>query len=162
MKKEKELLVAIASQKGGVGKSVFTVLLASVLHYRKDVRVADSLDVRYRAQATGRLCSEWNLSLPPGEDEMSPGFRQEEGQVRIDTPSLTLICAHNADDLWVGPVVATVQTDRGAEAVTQGWSLVFVKDLDPEAETMPARQSRGTLASCIALISSPTRIVSGP
>ena len=35
MKKEKELLVAIASQKGGVGKSVFTVLLASVLHYRK-------------------------------------------------------------------------------------------------------------------------------
>ena len=33
--KEKELLVAIASQKGGVGKSVFTVLLASVLHYRK-------------------------------------------------------------------------------------------------------------------------------
>ncbi len=40
MKKEKELLVAIASQKGGVGKSVFTVLLASVLHYRKGVRVA--------------------------------------------------------------------------------------------------------------------------
>ena len=35
MKKEKELLVAVASQKGGVGKSVFTVLLASVLHYRK-------------------------------------------------------------------------------------------------------------------------------
>ncbi len=34
------MLVAIASQKGGVGKSVFTVLLASVLHYRKDVRVA--------------------------------------------------------------------------------------------------------------------------
>jgi len=37
MKKE---LVAIASQKGGVGKSVFTVLLASVLHYRKGMRVA--------------------------------------------------------------------------------------------------------------------------
>ena len=37
MKKEKELLVAIASQKGGVGKSVFT---ASVLHYRKGMRVA--------------------------------------------------------------------------------------------------------------------------
>ena len=28
MKEEKELLVAVASQKGGVGKSVFTVLLA--------------------------------------------------------------------------------------------------------------------------------------
>ena len=37
MKKE---LVAIASPKGGVGKSVFTVLLASVLHYRKCMRVA--------------------------------------------------------------------------------------------------------------------------
>lgn len=35
MKKEKELLVAVASQKGGVGKSVFTVLLASVLHYHR-------------------------------------------------------------------------------------------------------------------------------
>ena len=40
MKKEKELLVAVASQKGGVGKSVFTVLLASVLHYHKGLRVA--------------------------------------------------------------------------------------------------------------------------
>ncbi|MDC1884673.1 ParA family protein [Bacteroides uniformis] len=30
----------MASQKGGVGKSVFTVLLASVLHYRKGMRVA--------------------------------------------------------------------------------------------------------------------------
>ena len=40
MKEEKELLVAVASQKGGVGKSVFTVLLASVLHYRKGLRVA--------------------------------------------------------------------------------------------------------------------------
>lgn len=35
-----ELLIAVASQKGGVGKSVFTVLLASVLHYRKGFRVA--------------------------------------------------------------------------------------------------------------------------
>ena len=37
MKKE-PLLIAIASQKGGVGKSVFTVLLASILHYRKGYR----------------------------------------------------------------------------------------------------------------------------
>ncbi len=34
MKKE-PLLIAVASQKGGVGKSVFTVLLASILHYGK-------------------------------------------------------------------------------------------------------------------------------
>ena len=38
MKKE-PLLIAIASQKGGVGKSTFTVLLASILHYRKGYRV---------------------------------------------------------------------------------------------------------------------------
>lgn len=38
MKKE-PLLIAVASQKGGVGKSVFTVLLASILHYRKGYRV---------------------------------------------------------------------------------------------------------------------------
>ena len=49
MKKEKELLVAVASQKGGVGKSVFTVLLASVLHYHK------------KRDACGRVV---DLSLP--------------------------------------------------------------------------------------------------
>lgn len=38
MKKE-PLLIAVASQKGGVGKSVFTVLLAGILHYRKGYRV---------------------------------------------------------------------------------------------------------------------------
>ena len=40
MKKEKELLVCHRQPEGGVGKSVFTVLLASVLHYRKGMRVA--------------------------------------------------------------------------------------------------------------------------
>lgn len=115
-----------------------SVVLDCALHgieYRKAVRVADGLDVQYRVRATGRLCSEWNLSLPAGDDGMRPGFRLEEGQVTVETPSLTLVCAHDADDLWVGPVVATVQTDRGAEAVTQGWSLVFVKDLDAGTET---------------------------
>lgn len=38
MKKE-PLFIAFASQKGGVGKSVFTVLTASILHYRKGYRV---------------------------------------------------------------------------------------------------------------------------
>ena len=34
MKKE-PLLIAFASQKGGVGKSAFTVLVASILHYQE-------------------------------------------------------------------------------------------------------------------------------
>lgn len=38
MKKE-PLFIAFASQKGGVGKSAFTVLTASILHYRKGYRV---------------------------------------------------------------------------------------------------------------------------
>lgn len=37
--KTEPLLIAIASQKGGVGKSAFTVLVASILHYRKGYRV---------------------------------------------------------------------------------------------------------------------------
>ena len=40
MKTEKELLVAISSHTGWVGKSVFAVLLARVLHYRTELRVA--------------------------------------------------------------------------------------------------------------------------
>ena len=39
MKKE-PLFIAFASQKGGVGKSVFTVLAASILHYRRGYRVS--------------------------------------------------------------------------------------------------------------------------
>ena len=38
MKKE-PLFIAFASQKGGVGKSAFTVLVASILYYRKGYRV---------------------------------------------------------------------------------------------------------------------------
>lgn len=38
MKKE-PLLIAFASQKGGVGKSAFTVLVASILHYQKGLKV---------------------------------------------------------------------------------------------------------------------------
>lgn len=38
MKKE-PLFIAFASQKGGVGKSAFTVLAASILHYQKGYRV---------------------------------------------------------------------------------------------------------------------------
>lgn len=38
MKKE-PLFIAFASQKGGIGKSAFTVLAASILHYRKGYRV---------------------------------------------------------------------------------------------------------------------------
>lgn len=37
--KTEPLLIAVASQKGGVGKSAFTVLVASILHYRKGYRV---------------------------------------------------------------------------------------------------------------------------
>jgi MinD-like ATPase involved in chromosome partitioning or flagellar assembly len=41
MKSEnKTVFVAFSSQKGGVGKSAFTVLAASVLHYRLGYQVA--------------------------------------------------------------------------------------------------------------------------
>ena len=39
MKKKEPLLIAFASQKGGVGKSAFTVLVASILHYQKGLKV---------------------------------------------------------------------------------------------------------------------------
>lgn len=41
--KEKQVFVSVCSQKGGVGKSTFTVLLASWLHYvlGRDVLVVD-------------------------------------------------------------------------------------------------------------------------
>lgn len=41
--KEKQVFFSVCSQKGGVGKSTFTVLLASWLHYvlGRDVLVVD-------------------------------------------------------------------------------------------------------------------------
>jgi cellulose biosynthesis protein BcsQ len=39
MKKE-TMFVAMSNQKGGVGKSAFTILLAGYLHYMKNLNVA--------------------------------------------------------------------------------------------------------------------------
>ena len=54
MKKE-PLLIAFASQKGGVGKSAFTVLVASILHYQKGLKVGvvdcDSLPAQHLPDA---------------------------------------------------------------------------------------------------------------
>ena len=38
--KQKTLFVAFSTQKGGAGKTTFTVLAASYLHYIKDYNVA--------------------------------------------------------------------------------------------------------------------------
>jgi|GEM_PF-1543127 len=38
--KQKPLFIAFSTQKGGVGKSTFTVLVASYLHYLKGLNVA--------------------------------------------------------------------------------------------------------------------------
>jgi len=38
--KKQPVIIAFSTQKGGVGKSTFTVLLASILHYRLDYNVA--------------------------------------------------------------------------------------------------------------------------
>jgi len=38
--KKKPLFVAFSSQKGGVGKSTFTTLVASTMHYRLGYNVA--------------------------------------------------------------------------------------------------------------------------
>ena len=87
MKKEKELLVAVASQKGGVGKSVFTVLLASVLHYHKGLRVAvvdcDS------PQHSIALMRERDIENVMKNDDLKVGlYRQHE---RIQKPAYPVI-----------------------------------------------------------------------
>ena len=77
MKKEKELLVAIASQKGGVGKSVFTVLLASVLHYRKGLRVA-VVDCDYPQHSIALMRERDMESVMKNDDLKVSLYRQHE------------------------------------------------------------------------------------
>ena len=87
MKKEKELLVAVASQKGGVGKSVFTVLLASVLHYRKDVRVA-VVDCDYPQHSIALMRERDMESVMKNDDLKVNLYRQYE---RIRKPAYPVI-----------------------------------------------------------------------
>jgi len=77
MKKEKELLVAVASQKGGVGKSVFTVLLASVLHYRKGLRVA-VVDCDYPQHSIALMRERDMESVMKNDDLKVSLYRQHE------------------------------------------------------------------------------------
>ena len=87
MKKEKELLVAIASQKGGVGKSVFTVLLASVLHYRKGLRVA-VVDCDYPQHSIALMRERDMESVMKNDDLKVSLYRQHE---RIRKPAYPVI-----------------------------------------------------------------------
>ena len=87
MKKEKELLVAIASQKGGVGKSVFTVLLASVLHYRKGLRVA-VVDCDSPQHSIALMCERDMENVMKNDDLKVNLYRQYE---RIRKPAYPVI-----------------------------------------------------------------------
>ena len=87
MKKEKELLVAVASQKGGVGKSVFTVLLASVLHYRKGLRVA-VVDCDYPQHSIALMRERDMESVMKNDDLKVSLYRQHE---RIRKPAYPVI-----------------------------------------------------------------------
>ncbi len=70
-------MVAVASQKGGVGKSVFTVLLASVLHYRKGLRVA-VVDCDYPQHSIALMRERDMESVMKNDDLKVSLYRQHE------------------------------------------------------------------------------------
>lgn len=146
MKKEKELLVAIASQKGGVGKSVFTVLLASVLHYRKDVRVAvvdcDS------PQHSIALMRERDMENVMKNDDLKVNlYRQYE---RIRKPAYPVIKSDpekGVEDLRrymdeKGETFDIVLFDLPGTLRSEGWSILLLR------WTTFSSRSRRTTSSC--------------
>ena len=134
MKKEKELLVAIASQKGGVGKSVFTVLLASVLHYRKDVRVAvvdcDS------PQHSIALMRERDMENVMKNDDLKVNlYRQYE---RIRKPAYPVI----KSDPEKGRLSISCSSTFPERSAARGWFIPLPR------WTISLSRSRRTISSC--------------
>ena len=80
-------IIAVANQKGGVGKSVFTVLLASVLHYRKGLRVA-VVDCDYPQHSIALMRERDMESVMKNDDLKVSLYRQHE---RIRKPAYPVI-----------------------------------------------------------------------
>ena len=61
--KKKPLFVAFSSQKGGVGKSTFTTLVASTMHYRLGYNVA-VFDADFRKHSLLKMKTvNWQLEM---------------------------------------------------------------------------------------------------
>ena len=146
MKKEKELLVAVASQKGGVGKSVFTVLLASVLHYRKGLRVA-VVDCDYPQHSIALMRERDMESVMKNDDLKVNLYRQYE---RIRKPAYPVIKSDPekaVEDLHrymdeKGETFDIVLFDLPGTLRSEGWSILL-----PRWTTFSSR-SRRTTSSC--------------
>ncbi len=146
MKKEKELLVAVASQKGGVGKSVFTVLLASVLHYRKGLRVA-VVDCDYPQHSIALMRERDMESVMKNDDLKVSLYRQHE---RIRKPAYPVI---KSDPEKAVEDLHRYMDERGKLSIScfstfpersaaRGWSILL-----PRWTTFSSR-SRRTTSSC--------------
>ena len=81
-KKKEPLFVALSNQKGGVGKSTLTILLASYFHYRKGRNVL-VVDCDY-PQHSIRDIREWDIkTVEKNEKLQGKLLEQFEGSDRI-------------------------------------------------------------------------------
>jgi 4-alpha-glucanotransferase len=97
--------------------------------FEKTVRVGAELEVHYSTgEAQGRLCSEWNLSLPLDESG-HPAIGENPGCLSVSSGWLNLRAKHNADEVWVEQIFSASNTEAGVELAPQGWSFVFAKDV---------------------------------
>lgn len=143
MKKEKELLVAIASQKGGVGKSVFTVLLASVLHYRKDVRVAvvdcDS------PQHSIALMRERDMENVMKNDDLKVNLYRQYERIRIRSSKATRKRGwKTCGVIWTkkGRLSISCSSTFPERSAARGWFIPLPR------WTISLSRSRRTISSC--------------
>ncbi len=146
MKKEKELLVAVASQKGGVGKSVFTVLLASVLHYRKGLRVA-VVDCDYPQHSIALMRERDMESVMKNDDLKVSLYRQHERIRKLAYPVIKSDPEKAVEDLRrymdeKGELSISCFSTFPERSAARGWSILLLR------WTTFSSRSRRTTSSC--------------
>lgn len=75
MEKRKTLFVAFSSQKGGVGKSTFTAILASTLHYSRGLNIA-VFDCDYPQHSLGQMRQRDQTAIMQNEIFKNLAFQQ--------------------------------------------------------------------------------------
>jgi hypothetical protein len=141
MKKEKELLVAVASQKGGVGKSVFTVLLASVLHYRKGLRVA-VVDCDY-PQHSIALMRERDMESVMKNDDLKVSLYRQHERIRT-SKAIRKRRWRTCVVIWTkrGKLSISCFSTFPERSAARGWSILLLR------WTTFSSRSRRTTSSC--------------
>ena len=146
-------IIAVASGKGGVGKSLVTSMLAVAMR-RKGYRTA-ILD----ADITGpSVPQEFGLHQMAQGNEL--GIFPVQTQTDISVMSLNLLLEHDTDPVvWRGPVIANMVKQFWTDVVWGDVDYLFV-DMPPGTGDVPLTVFQSLPVDGVVIVTSPQELVS--